>query len=108
MRCQDGESQTLARWFGMSGRGMGVSAALCPTIVFTGCIFSLGAMVLAAAQRRMLISRFQLKEEARCALCCAFVCYPCALWRHAVFLQEMVHEASIKESEMKNCVIERH
>mmetsp|Transcript_35231 Transcript_35231/g.85576 ORF Transcript_35231/g.85576 Transcript_35231/m.85576 type:complete len:220 (+) Transcript_35231:26-685(+) len=84
----------LARWCLLGPNGATVACYLCPTVVLTGCICSVAAMVLTAAQRRRIIDRFRLAREGRASKLCACVCYPCALWRHAVFFNEMARKLS--------------
>lgn len=84
----------LGRNCGLGPQGMTVSLAICPMITITGCACSLGAMILTATQRKHIITRFGLRKEGSMAMLCSHLCYPCALWRHMVFLSEMsIHAA---------------
>jgi len=68
-------------------KGLQVCLVLCPT-TFLSCYwwYPVGACG-AAMQRARIIKSYQLEDnQLYCKACC---CYPCALWKHLVFVSEM-------------------
>ena len=86
MRMQAPENNCVGRNCGLGPKGLAVSLSLVPAVMLTGCTFT---MLHVAKQRKRIIARFGLKQEGQAAHRCACCCYPCALWRHTIFLTEM-------------------